>query len=141
MKKLISLICDKMICDQPTVRKLILSWLYLLFSIPNVNLINRASQLLPLLISYLAENDDDIKIKAQKQLDDLLTEFQNLETLRETQMDEDILNTLTKYYNYNEFRDSILCRSVTVSWTEKFLNFFISDLNHSKPASMGILDY
>jgi len=139
MKGLVSLLCEKMNSVNPLVKNLLLSWLELLCSIPNVNLLNKVPMILPSLINYVSEKNEEVKIKAQKQLDDLLSEFETIHEARDAQMDYEILKTLVLYFKRNEFRESVLCRSAALSWTQNFLAFLAKDIKKSPLDSQGIL--
>jgi hypothetical protein len=122
------------------IRKILLSWLELFSSIPNVNLLNQMSRLLPPLLTYVADKDEDIRQGAQKQLEEFLSEFKALGENREASMDEEILKTLMNFYNRNEFREDIICRSCVLAWTCYFLCFLETDAQRELPASSGNVD-
>lgn len=141
MKCLVSLLCDRMNSDNPHIRHVLLSWLELFSSIPNVNLLSQISSLLPPLLTYVADQNEEIRLKAQKQLSDFLDEFEALGESREAPMDEEVLKTLLNFYNRNEFHESMICRSCVLSWTQTFLNFLEIDSKHEPPASSCIFFY
>ncbi len=139
MKALVTLLCDKMNSNNEAVRTLLVSWLELLCSIPNVNILNCVPMLLPQLITFVSEKREEVKVKTQKQLDELLSEFEQLGESREAQMDQEMLRTLANFYGRNEFRESPLCRTVALAWTRSFLTFTIKDLQRSPDASLGYI--
>ena len=141
LKGLVSILCEKMNTDNFMVRNLLLSWLELLGSIPNVNLLNKITMLVPSLITYVAGRHEEVKIKAQKQLDELLSEYEALGDVREAQMDQEILRTLVVFYKRNEFREAVLCRSVALSWTRNFLAFMVKDIKRAPMEPLGTLCY
>eukprot|EP00826_Nyctotherus_ovalis_P016140 TRINITY_DN14650_c0_g1_i1.p3 TRINITY_DN14650_c0_g1~~TRINITY_DN14650_c0_g1_i1.p3 ORF type:complete len:144 (+),score=54.93 TRINITY_DN14650_c0_g1_i1:789-1220(+) len=139
MKKLVALLCDEMNNKDMVKRNLLLSWLDLLYSIPNVGLLNRVPELLIKLIAYFADSDEEIRIKTQNLLGELLSEFKMLGEDRGAQMDERVLGTLVRCCKYEEFHDSVLCRSTTMQWIQNFLSFLLEDVKQEPGVSFGKL--
>lgn len=137
MKKLVALLCEEMNSKSMVKRNLLLSWLDLLYSIPNVGLLNRVPDLLTKLIAYFADPDEEIRIKTQNLLGELLSEFKTLGERRGAQTDERVLETLVKCCKYDEFHVSVLCRSVTMLWIQNFLSFLLQDVKHEPGVLFG----
>lgn len=139
IKELIDLVSERMNSSNPIVKNFLLSWLDLLCSIPNVKVLNQIPRLLPSLISYVGEKFDEIRIKADKQLIAILSQFEALDSSREVEIDENILKELAEYYKQHEFEESLPCRSVALVWTQSFLAFFTKDLKRGASVNPGII--
>jgi len=140
MNLLIEEICLKMESNNPKVRSLLVSWLEILDLIPNVNILQCVPMLLPQLIIYVSDNDPEEKPKAktEKQLEELLNEFKNLGDRREAEMDQQILQTLVKFYKRSAFNKCSECRKVSLEWTQSFLELLKIDITKGSKVSSGI---
>ena len=133
------LLSEEMSKNSFVMRNMVLTWFDLLCYIPNLNVLNRVPDLLPKIITYFADSDEEIRIKAQNQLGELLSEFTVLGEARGAPMDERMLQTLVDYSKREEFRDSVHCRKVAVDWIKHFLSFLLEDVKREPGVSCSII--
>jgi len=139
INRFVALLSEEMSTSNFVMRNMVLTWFDLLYYIPNLNVLNHVPALLPKIITYFADSDEEIRIKAQNQLGELLSQFTVLGEARGAPMDERILQTLVLYSKREEFRGSVHCRKVTVDWIQQFLSFLLEDVKREPGVSCGTI--
>lgn len=75
LNSLVSIICDKLNALNPIIRQMLVSWIDVLDSIPNVNIIHSLPRFLSQLFQVLGDKNKDVMRAADQRLTEFLKGF------------------------------------------------------------------
>ena len=105
---------------------MLVTWIDVLDSIPNVNLLQCLPRFLKQLFQVLGDKNKDVQHLADQRLTEFLREFRKYAG-RNVELDQQILQTLLEFMQKKEIKENI-CRLTAMDWVYNFLFFFKEDL-------------
>jgi vacuole morphology and inheritance protein 14 len=126
LSKFINHLCGTIKAQNPLIRKFLISWITVLESIPNINILQSLPLFLEQLFLMLGDSTKDIRESADACLMDFLKEIKETPKERTVTLDNQILNILVQLCSS---KIANLTKLTALCWLHDYLKLFLHEMD------------